>query len=108
MRKSLIDRVSKEFKLKESSLVLKVESGETIVMPDFVFKQHIPDTKNFSLITFISRSTNREAKVFSCDFARCGKFFQNRHNLLDHLRVHTGEKPFECPIDGCTLVFNQI
>jgi len=94
--------------LKDPSSVIDIQNGETIELPDFVFKQHIPHTKYFSMVTFISRATRREAKAFTCDYPSCDKYFYKWHNLLDHLRVHTREKPFECPFDGCKLKFNQV
>ena len=33
---------------------------------------------------------------FQCEFASCRKMFKNRAYLKIHLRVHTGERPYEC------------
>lgn len=33
---------------------------------------------------------------YPCPEPSCGKFFPLRHNLKAHLRLHTGEEPFQC------------
>ena len=41
--------------------------------------------------------------VYNCDF--CSKTMKNRTNMMGHRRVHTGEKPFACPV--CYSAFAQ-
>ena len=36
---------------------------------------------------------------------RNGRPFKAKYKLVNHIRVHTGEKPFPCPFPGCGKVF---
>jgi len=42
-------------------------------------------------------------KPYICD--ACDKAFADRSNLIQHLRVHTKEKPYACNFDGCDKRF---
>ena len=47
--------------------------------------------------------TNHTCFWESCP--REGRPFKAKYKLVNHIRVHTGEKPFPCPFPGCGKVF---
>ncbi|CAB3399839.1 unnamed protein product [Caenorhabditis bovis] len=44
-------------------------------------------------------------RPFTCPIEHCRKEFARSENLKIHVRTHTGEKPFQCTHEGCTKLF---
>ena len=46
-------------------------------------------------------------KPFLCVYGKCRKRFARVENMRIHMRIHTGEKPFPCKFPGCSKRFTN-
>lgn len=48
-----------------------------------------------------------KAKNHICMFENCGKVYPKMNKLLEHIRSHTGERPYTCNKEGCNASFSR-
>ena len=49
-----------------------------------------------------------DTNEYVCYWQNCSRNllpFKAKYKLVNHIRVHTGEKPFPCPFPGCGKLF---
>ncbi|KAI7883446.1 hypothetical protein K492DRAFT_159399 [Lichtheimia hyalospora FSU 10163] len=44
---------------------------------------------------------------FVCPYENCGNTYKRKAKLIEHERVHTGERPFVCTYPGCGKTYRR-
>lgn len=59
----------------------------------------------YDTVTYYDEKKERQTVEYKCGYPGCGKILQKPWNLLDHVRMHEGVKPFTC--QWCGKGFTQ-
>ena len=59
--------------------------------------------KGYAKINIRNMQTLRQNQILSCNF--CGRFYTKLQNMKAHIRMHRGQKPFQC--ENCQKTFVQ-
>jgi len=94
------DKIRQRLRLKPS-MRISFEDGANIDL-EHLKSLKLPSLRSFKYVKFYKEQSKRWSQVFLCEHGECDKTFKKWHNLFDHMRSHTQERPFECPVDGCS------
>ncbi|OWZ07381.1 hypothetical protein PHMEG_00020235 [Phytophthora megakarya] len=53
-----------------------------------------------------SPSSTSQVKPHKCPQRGCGRQFNRKYTLVEHMKTHTGEKPHVCPVRSCSKRFS--
>ena len=107
MKAESLRKVCEAFDEVSGDVMVTVETGRTFDLRSVQIKKHVPDTKQFRIFTYKNPRSKRHIKVLKCDHQGCDKWFRKWHNFFDHLRIHTNERPYVCPVPDCNFSFTQ-
>jgi len=79
-------QLKKAANIKESNLS-KVEIYEKLMKPFKHSKKRIPDSKPGKFKT-----------IYICGYGTCNREYTKVWNLLDHVRMHEGIRPYQCKL----------
>ncbi|KAK3809123.1 MAG: hypothetical protein J3Q66DRAFT_288239, partial [Benniella sp.] len=98
-KQELIEKVMEYERQMESSLALRRSNCNTPFDTMKKLNEHVTDNHIGS-----------GKASYSCDWQGCHrqqKPFTKRHKMYNHLRTHTGERPFKCSVPGCDKKFSR-
>ncbi|KAH9437929.1 hypothetical protein MCOR02_001571 [Pyricularia oryzae] len=81
-------------------------ASRTLPRPQGLMSSHAPPAPSTMMGQFSSKVSNSSQKKHKCKV--CDKRFTRPSSLQTHMYSHTGEKPFQCEVEGCGRHFSVV
>ena len=88
----------------KQDMVCMWEDQETKKLCNKLFHT-LHDIVNHLTVDHVGGPENNDHACYWQECNREKKSFKAKYKLVNHVRVHTGEKPFNCPFPGCGRLF---
>jgi len=90
--------------IKQELPCLWIEGGMGTTMCNKIFAT-MHDVVAHITVDHVGGPEQSDHACYWMDCDRRKKAFKAKYKLINHIRVHTGERPFPCPFPGCGKVF---
>lgn len=91
-----------------------IQQGAEVDLDKYISTTPVPNLKTFIHVRYLREDRQRWCTALICqqgeevgDHHRCDRMFKKWHNLFDHLRTHSLERPYVYSFQGCKNAFTQ-
>ena len=104
---TLLNKSKPKFQLQNVNQSKSSQENNTELNPNLARPNQETNKCLFNLQHLEEKQEKEKVKYYRCSFKECNKVFLKQSNLKDHIRTHTGEKPYICLHPGCGKTFSQ-
>ena len=104
---TLLNKSKPKFQLQNVNQSKSSQENNAELNPNLARPNQETNKCLFNLQHLEEKQEKEKVKYYRCSFKECNKVFLKQSNLKDHIRTHTGEKPYICLHPGCGKTFSQ-